>query len=143
MARLTPTYGHSVLVQIGDGGDPETFAHTALINGSRAFSFTTEVDTDEIIDIADQSAPAAINRRVRATDFKIDGEGKLNQGDLKEWVDRWNAGAPFNVKAVCDDTTITGAMIITSLSVSGDRTEMVSFSVTLEQADTPTITATA
>lgn len=141
MARLTPVYGHSVLVQI-ETATPGTYAHSALINGSRAFSFTTETDTDEIIDLADQSAPAITTRRVRATDFKIDGEGKLNAADLKEWIDRWDAGAPINVKAVCDDTTVTVPMIITSMSVSGDRTEMVGFSVTLEQAGAPTITAT-
>ena len=35
--------GESILVQIGDGADPEVFAHDCLINGSRALNMTANV----------------------------------------------------------------------------------------------------
>jgi predicted secreted protein len=133
MARLTPVYGENILIQL-ETDVAGVYTHPAMINTTRALSLTTEVETDELIDIDDQSAPAVVTRRVRARDTKVDGAGMMNAGDTKSFADRQAAAVPFNVKIIADNLTLTGPMLITQLQFDGERQKMAQFSITLEQA---------
>jgi hypothetical protein len=142
MARITPILGHQVLVKIGDGASPtEAFAHPALINTSRSITISTNTETDELIDIADQSAPAAIHRRVRSTDLKVDGAGMIHSADLHEWLEWSLSGEVKNCKVDTSTSTITVPMVLTQFQVSAERVKTAECQITLEQASPPTLTA--
>ena len=147
MATIKPIYGSQLLIMIGDGADPEVYTHPALINTSRGIEFSTAVETDELIDVADQSAPAVTVRRVRSSDSKIDGAGVIHEDDLPEYL-AWAAGSDSgkvrNVEVRIGGTSnvIRGKYVLTSFKVSGDRAKMLEVQITLEQADKPTVVTT-
>ncbi|HEY0011557.1 MAG TPA: phage tail tube protein [Allosphingosinicella sp.] len=141
MAYISPVLGDQLLVKIGDGAATEVFTHPALINTSRGVSFSTNVESDELVDLADQSAPAQTVRRVRSTDCKIDGAGMLHAPDTKEWLDWAQGGEIKNIKVTDGNWVITGPFVLTSFQVTGERLKSSTCQITLEQAGAVTITA--
>lgn len=138
MATIQPIYGHQIVVKIGDGGNPETFAAPALINTSRGVNFSTSAETDELMDVADPSAPAITVRRIRANDTSIDGAGMVHKPDLEEWLEWATTGVAKNVEVSIGGEggpTVRGPFLLTSFQISGERVKTVEVQVTLEQAD--------
>jgi len=140
MSYLTPVLGHQILIQLGDGGSPEVFAHSNVVNTTRGVTLSTEVETDDLPDLADQSAPAAKFRRVKSKDVKIDGAGMMSATDTFEWIERWDAGQPFTVKVTDGNWTGVGKFVLTNFQMSADRTKPGENQLTLEQAEPVTWT---
>jgi predicted secreted protein len=143
MTTITPVYGHQLTVQIGDGESPEVFAHPALINTTRGITFTTATESDELVDIGDQSKPAQTFRRARAFDTKIDGAGMVHSSSVKEYADWAVSGEIKNVKVAFGNAVATGPFILTSFQISGERAKTTEAQITLEQAGPVTITASS
>ena len=141
MAILQSFRGHEVKIQISDDGGT-TFAHPAIINTSRAISFTAETETDELVDDADQSLPAQMSRFVRSVDCKVDGAGVAQKGEMKYWMDWLLSGEQKPVKLIVDDVTATQVMILSNFQISADRAKYGEFSATLELAENGVTTAT-
>lgn len=144
MTLITPLLGEKILVKLGDGQATETFAHPSFINTSRSVSVSTNTESDELVDLADQSAPAQIVRRVKSVDFKVDGAGMINKADVKEWLD-WATGTTFTVRNIQvtdgENWVIEGPFVLTSFQISGERTKSSTCQLTLEQAGECTVTA--
>ena len=141
MAIITPVIGHEAIIAIGDGATPtEVFTASASINTTRGISFSTETESDELIDTADQSAIALVVRRARAKDSKIDGAGMVSKTDVKTWADWAVAGTAKNIKVTFGNMLATGSYILTGFQLTGERKKTVEFQCTLEQAGAVTIT---
>ena len=135
MATIVPLLGHEILVQIGNGADPEVFSHPVLINTSRSLAWSADVAAEALPDASDQSLPGKMTRRLKSWDFKIDGSGLLPSTDVDTFRDWLKSGEPKNVKAQTGDLTETNAMICTAFNISGsDRLELVEVQITLELA---------
>ena len=143
MAYIQPVLGAQLMIQVGNGATPEVFAASTLINTSRGISFTTATESDELIDLADQLAPAQMIRRVKSVDTKIDGAGMLHQPDAITWLQWASKGTVKNVKITDGTWTVTGPYVLTSFNITGDRVKSSECSITLEQAGAVTITPTA
>lgn len=135
MSYIVPVLGAQILIQIGDGATPEVFAHSNVVNTTRGVTLSTEVEADDLVDLADQSAPAAKFRRVKSKDVKIDGAGMMSAGDTFEWIERWNSGKPFTVKVTDGNWLGIGKFILTNFQMSADRTKPGENQLTLEQAE--------
>lgn len=132
--------GEEILVQIGDGASPELFAHDCMINGSRSFNMSASTKDQTIPNCTDPSKPDKTVRTVEAEDSTISGEGKVHKTSLKTWLDR--VGTTFNVRVlVAGAFQAAGLYILTEFSLTGTAREYATASVTLVQADKPTITA--
>ena len=132
--------GESILVQIGDGADPEVFAHDCLINGSRSLNMTANVTEQTIPNCTDPSKPDKTVRRVDSTDSTISGDGKLHSSSTLAWLNR--VGQTVNVRArQAGVWQVAGAYILSEFSITGNAREYATASVTLVQADAPTISA--
>jgi len=140
MAIINPIIGHEITVQIGDGASPEVFAHPVLINTTRAVSFTTATESDELCDTEDQSLPAQTFRRVRSFDTKIDGAGMLHKASVHEFLSWAGSGEVKNVKVAIGDSIVTGPFVLTSFQVSAERVKTSECQITLEQAGPVTVT---
>lgn len=140
MAYLVPVLGSQILIQIGDGADPEVFAHSNVVNTTRGVTLSSDVEADDLPDLADQSAPAAKFRRVKSKDCKIDGAGMMSAADTYAWMERWDSGVPFNVKVTDGNWTITGPFVLSNFQLSADRTKPGENQLTLEQSGPVTIT---
>jgi predicted secreted protein len=134
MAYITPVLGEQLLIQIGNGASPEVFTAPNLINTTRGISFSTSTESDELIDLANQSAPAQTIRRVKSTDVKIDGAGMIHKADVYEWIDWANGGNIKNVKVTDGSWVGTGPFVLTSFQISGERRKSSECQITLEQA---------
>ncbi len=139
MAIINPVLGEQLLVQIGDGLSPEAYTAPNMINTSRGISFSTSTETDELIDLADQSAPAVTVRRVKSVDLKIDGAGMVHKADAITWLNWAKSGAVKNVKVTDGSWTITGPFVLTSFQISGERRKSSECQITLESAGAFTI----
>ena len=132
--------GEKILVQIGDGADPEVFAHDCLINTGRSINLTASVSEQSIPNCVDPSQPDKIVRRVDSTDSNISGDGKLHSSSTLAWMQR--VGTTVNVRArQAGVWRIAGAYIVSEFSVTGTNREYATASVSLVQADAPVIGA--
>jgi hypothetical protein len=132
--------GDLILVQIGDGDDPEEFAHDCLINASRGLSLTANVSEQTIPNCTNPSLPDKTVRRVDSTDSTISGDGKLHSSSTLAWLNR--VGKTINIKVrQAGVWQVAGAYILTEFSITGTAREFATASVSLSQADAPTITA--
>lgn len=132
--------GELILVQIGDGADPEQFAHDCLINASRGISLTANVSEQTIPNCTDPSKPDKTVRRVDSTDSTISGDGKLHASSVLAWLNR--VGKTSNIKVrQAGVWQVAGSYILTEFSITGTARELATASVSLSQADAPTITA--
>ena len=141
MASISSKRGYQISVAIGNGADPEVFTQSALINTTRGLTLTTNLNAAEICDATDQSLPAATQRFAQSTDSKIDGAGIMHSTDVKTWMDWWADGVAKNIKVTGMGATLTGPYFLSSFQLTAEREGAVEFSATLEQADTPEVTA--
>lgn len=139
MAYIVPVLGETILVKIGDGAVPEVFAAPTLINTSRSISFSTSTETDQLIDLENQSAPAQTVRRVTSTDCKIDGEGMVNRGDVHEWLAWAQAGTIKNLQVTDGTWIVEGPFTLTAFQTGGERLKSTTCQITLEQAGAVTV----
>lgn len=147
MATVTAPF-HQVKILIGDGASPEVFTQLCLLNTSRSFDMTNNMQDDEVPDCSDVEAPATILRQIRSTDFQISGEGKLHVINLATVLAWANGGAARNVRIEVGTSSnggqrISGAFFLTQFSVSGTFKEVATASVTLMPADSGAITIAA
>lgn len=143
MAIITPLLGEQLLIQVGNGASPEVYSAPALINTTRGITWSTSTESEELIDLADQSATAITARYAKATDWKIDGAGMVSKADLKEYL-LWAATPKARSIKVTDAATgaswtMTGSAILTQLQVSGERRKASTVQISLESAGAWTI----
>jgi len=136
---IDPILGETLMIKVQDTANAAIYAHPAIINKSRAISFSTKTVDDELVDLNDQAAPAQTIRRVASFDTKIDGSGSMPKTSAAEYTDWATKGTIRNIKVSYANTTITGAFVLTSFSVTGERLESVQAQITLEQAGAVTV----
>lgn len=134
--------GDEILVQIGDGADPEVFAHDCMINGSRAYTRTASTKDQRIPNCTDPSKPDKTVRSVDSTDSTISGDGLLHGSSTLAWLNRVGKVVNCRVRKA-GAFQVAGPYILTEFSITGTAREYATASVTLVQADEPTITAGA
>lgn len=132
--------GELILVQIGDGADPEVFAHDCLINTSRSISLTANVSEQTVPNCANPSEPDKVVRRVDSVDSAISGEGKLHSSSTLAWMQR--VGQTVNIRArQAGVWRVAGSYIVQAFEVTGQNRQYATASVNLVQADAPVIGA--
>lgn len=147
MSYVASLAGETLLVQIGDGADPEVFAHDCLINATRGFEVSAEMAVSQVANCSDPSAPHKTIRRTRSTDSRVPFSGMLHATSAKVWLDWAQGGQPKNIQVKQNVTganggwTAAGAYLLENFSVSGDPHEEQTCQGVLVQADQPTISA--
>lgn len=137
---VNPVSGELILVQIGDGEDPEVFAHDCQINAERGVNVTATTRQLSVPNCTDPSKPDKTVRIVDALDSVISGQGKLHSDSALEWMQR--VGKTINIRVrVAGVWRISGKYILTAFNVTGAARDHATASITLEQADAPVIGA--
>lgn len=144
---MTDTYvnvvsGEAILVQIGNGADPQVFAHDCIINANRSISRTANTSEQSIPNCTDPSKPDKIVRRVDSTDSTISGDGKVHSDSVLTWLQRVGKTIPVRTRQA-GVWRVAGDYIVSEFTVTGKDKEFALASVTLVQADEPEITADA
>jgi len=132
--------GEKILVQLGDGGSPETFAHDCMINAERGFTRTASTITKSVPNCTDPSKPDKTTRVPDSTDSTIAGQGKVHSASVLAWLGR--VGKITNVRVrQAGVWRVAGPYIVTSFAVTGTARNHATASIAMEQADEPTYTA--
>lgn len=127
MTAPTKVAYNQVLLKIGDGASPETFAQPCLINGEKALEFSATFSDEMIPDCSDGSLPAAVLRHAESIQFTGTGSGKLHQDSVKDYLDKWAAGQPINAIIEIGTADATGAtelscqIVITGFRITAQR----------------------
>ena len=98
MTAVPRVTGSKLLVQIGDGADPETFAHDCLINTKRGVQFTSETNESIMPDCDNPDDPAWKSVTKDGFSAQISGAGMLYTASVSEWYDWFNSDDAKNIQ---------------------------------------------
>jgi len=135
MAYLPNTKGRQLLIMVGDGASPETFAHPCTINGDRGVSRQAQV-TEELDHDCDQPyLPGWVTRVVEGKSATISGAGRIKLAD-QEMFDEWFAsGEARNVRVMIgagqDAPMYEGAFKLTAMNLQGGDLGSLTGSLTM------------
>lgn len=129
--------GEQLLVQIGDGGSPETFVHDCLINTDRGIQFQSNT-TDSLVPFCDEpESPGWLERSKDGLNATISGAGMLHTTSVKDWFlwyksdDTKTVRVRVNVTGANGGGWWQGEFLLTEFQVTGQRKEKATVSVTL------------
>ena len=90
-------------IQIGDGGDPETFAHMCGANAWEV-TFTNNLGEDAVLDCdAPLDTPATIVRYLQTQDTQLSISGMVTIDAFPAWREWADGGIEKNVKIILDE----------------------------------------
>lgn len=139
MALVKAMNGTSLLVQIGDGADPEAFVHDCLINTSRGIEFQSETNRETIPDCDAPDALAWSSVSKDSLSASINGEGMLHTASVKAWATWFDSNTGKNLRVLLNGVTLAngggywaGSFKLTGWQITGERNQKATVSVTLE-----------
>jgi len=139
MAAPKTMSGRQLLVQIGDGGNPEQFAHDCLINTERGIAFNSEANRETIPDCDDPDAPGWSVMNKSGLSATISGAGRLHTASVEAWFNWFNSDDTKNVRVLLNGVSAAdgggywkGAFKLTAFEVTGPETGRAAVTVTLE-----------
>lgn len=147
MALTKNADGAQLILQIGNGGGPETFTATCTINTTRSLKLSATASTTELADCVTPTNPAQIARIIKSVDLTFDGAGIADTPSILALIQWQQSGAQKNVKIIQNLTganggwTATGPMVCLSMDVSGARGDSQTFTGSFAQAAQFTFTA--
>ena len=141
MAYAKVMKGTRLLIKVGDGADPEVFAHPCLINSARGITFSAGTTEDYIPDCDDPDLLQAVIRTKNSYSAAINGAGVLHTPSVEEyfeWLkdpDTKNIQVLLNAVALADGGGhFAGAFHLTSFEISGDREGYSQCSIELQSS---------
>lgn len=127
----------SLLIQFGDGDDPEVYAHNCTINLSKEFTIeATTIDATEP-NCENEDAPAWVLRAVDTLSAGISGSGTMDPESFAVLRARILSGESFNIRVKIDlplaasGGYFQGAYVMTSLGLAKEGKGFVSSTVAL------------
>lgn len=145
MAQAKTMNGSQLLVQVGDGADPEVFAQGCLINTSRGIAFSSSATETQVPDCDDPDLPTWIERAIDGLSAEVTGEGVLDTTNLQSYWDWFKSGEAKNIRVAVNVPGASGGghwamrAVLTSWSVNGaERRGKVASSLTM-QSDGPVV----
>lgn len=140
--------GSKLLLQIGDGADPEVFATRCMINTTRSISFSATMINDNIPPCDEEHAddPAWTSSEVDVISCAIEGSGFLDAGDVDFFFNWLSSGAAKNIKFKVNKTgssVFTGAFKLSNFAITGERKNKATCTISLVNDGPVTIAAVA
>ncbi len=138
MAQAKTVRGTKILVKIGDGGDPETFAHNCSFNGARSLQFSAQTNDTNVPDCDDPDLMAWVEREKVSLSATIQGAGVYNTPDGEAFFNLMKSPDPVNIRFVIDVDGVdgggywAGAFLMTDMQIDGDRGQKGNLSGTFQ-----------
>lgn len=114
----------SLLIQFGDGGSPETFAHNCSINTTREFTIEATTNDGTAPDCDNLDAPSWVLRSVDTLSAGISGAGTMDPLSYAVLRDKQLAGEAINARVKIDIALaagggyFSGSYVITSMAIA-------------------------
>lgn len=119
--------GEQLLIQIGDGATPETFAHDCLINTERGIQFSADMQEFTIPNCLSPSDPAWKEVTKDGLSAAVNGAGMTHTSSIEFWFnwfkspDTKNVRIMVNVPGSDGGGYWQGAFHCTNFNTSGTR----------------------
>lgn len=137
MAQPKTATWSKLLVQLGDGAVPETFAQPCALV-SRGFNVAADTTDSDVPDCDNPDAPTWVQRTIRSFSGEISGEGVLALVSHATWRTWFLSGLAKNVRVKLDVPLAdgggyyAGAFLLTKFALSGNKGDgKVGVSITL------------
>jgi hypothetical protein len=134
MSYPTLIKGQKVVLQLGDGADPEVFTTVCGIT-TKGLARTRKVNETENWDCTDPNALPLTEREASTSDWTVTGSGQAVAAELDRIEAAYNTPANWRVVFFGTGTTIvrsyTGLAIMTDLNLGAVNGEKASISLTL------------
>ena len=98
MPQIEEILGGKVFVEIGDGGDPETWSHPILINTTKSLSSSASTVDWTKANPDDWTAPVAQRRNKDVIDTTIAGEGVCDAASVETFRAYLKQKAPLRIR---------------------------------------------
>lgn len=139
-----------LVVEFSDD-DGETWARNCVIMGADVTRTTASTEVETVRDCNDESLPNDISRRVQSISVSVSGSGNWTQGGYDKFLQKFYAGdsTPMLARignlaaAVGEIEYEQGPIIIASLGQSRVKGSVVTATVEIQFAQTPTTTLKA
>lgn len=121
--------GEKLLIQIGDGATPETFAHDCLINTERGIQFSADMQEFVIPNCLTPEDPAWKETIKDGLSAAVNGAGMVHTSSLEAWFNWFKSSSTKNVRIKVDAAGAdgggywAGAFHLTGFEVTGTRKE--------------------
>lgn len=135
MSEITAFKGADILVKISTGVGDNTLVAYCSINSSRGIGLTAETTGSVLPDCDDPYAAGWKSTNVTGLSLSVSGAGVSHKPDVKVLADLLIAGQPVNGSVEVGGsggTAFTGKLVITSLNITGDRTDNAEFDIAFE-----------
>jgi hypothetical protein len=135
MAKPATLPGPQLLIKIGDGASPETFAHPCSINAEREFAIRAQANDIVVPDCSDPDAPAYRELVKDVISSGVSGGGKMD--NTVQNIQMLTAWAKNDTAKNCRVYVGTVgywpvAMKCTEVRWQGARGDKINFNITLE-----------
>lgn len=135
MAKLKTMNGTQLLIKVGDGATPETFAHPVLINLDRSFELKSSGNKIEVPDPDNPNDPAWTEFVKQTIEGAISGAGILNgDAETMEYFTNWVGSVTSKNIQVWLGTIgyWAGAYQLTEFKLAGKRGDKISADLSFE-----------
>ena len=144
MAKPTTARWSKLLIELGDGGSPETFTAPCGLT-SKGFNRSATTSDTNVPDCDDPDAPVWTERVATAFSAQVSGSGVLALDSLDAWDTWFSSGLTKNVRVTMDVPLAnngrywTVPMVLTSFDLTGNTADgKCQVSVTM-QSDGPVV----
>lgn len=127
-----------LLIQFGDGAEPETFAHSCTINTSQDFTIEASMTESTDPNCENPDAPGWVLRSVDTLSANINGAGTTDPVSYGVLRQKMLSGEPFNVRVLMDlpkaqgGGWYAGRYVMSSLGLAKEGKGYLSSSVALQ-----------
>lgn len=132
-----PTLTNKLLITLGDGADPEVFAHPCGAN-SRALTMTNNMGEEALLDCDDPlGQPAAIYRWLESQDTSIELSGRVSVSSFGVWRAWSDSGLAKNIRIeIMNNTTDGGGYyaipaILGTFEMTGEGKGTITFTASI------------
>lgn len=124
MAQPTTFPWHELIIEVSDGGNPETFGAPCGLT-SKSFNAQSQTNDTVIPDCDNPELPAWTGRTVASLTRDITGSGALAGESLELWDDWWSSGESRNCRVSLEGGALgswqwSGAYVLTGFEIGAN-----------------------
>ena len=136
MAKPTTASAAKLLILVGDGGSPETFAAPCGLT-TKGINFRAESNDTTVPDCDDPDLPAWTERVVKSLSAGVTGSGVLAAEALDTWWDFYSQAQALNCRVKIDspsfnDVYFAGAFLLSTFNVTGTIGEKINVQIEMQ-----------
>jgi hypothetical protein len=135
--KPTVIAGTKLLILVGDGASPETFAQPCGLTNN-GFSLTSATGSTVIPFCDDPEAAAWDSKEVTSLSAQVTGSGVMAVESFNIWNDWALSGEAKNAQVKLDDASLghyEGPWVLSSFKLTGQRGQKVTVDITMDNAD--------